>query len=103
MQPVPIKTTSRYRFSAFNHMTFPSELRDAIPELPTCAGRVLLLDSTTGGHSLSRVSLRLQVRETGRLKGKYTVVMDLQPEAARHLADMLRQLADQAGPTHSRM
>ncbi len=91
-------------------MTFPRELRDAIPDLPTCQGRVLELDSISGSIAPARLGgrahLSLLVRETGRLKGKYTVVMDLQPEAARRLADMLNQLADRADqipPIHSRM
>jgi hypothetical protein len=98
---------SRYRLPRSNHMTFPRELRDAIPDLPAYGGRVLQLDSLTGVASRSilgdRVSLKLLVRETGKLKGKYTILMDLQPDAARHLAGMLLQLADQAGPIHSKM
>ena len=96
---------SRYRLARGNHVTFPRELRDAIPD--THGGRVLQLDSMTGGHSRSfhgtRVSLKLLVRETGKLKGKYTIMMDLQADAARALAESLKQLADQADPTHSKM
>jgi hypothetical protein len=68
---------------------------------------VLQLDGLTGGISLSHlgrhVSLKLLVKETGKLKGKYTILMDLQPEAARALAQTLTQLADQAEPIHSKM
>ena len=82
-------------------MSFPRELREAIPDLPTCAGRVLELDSTTG--SISRlypncppVQLRMLVKETGKLKGEFVVFIDLQPEAARALAETLTRLADEA-------
>jgi hypothetical protein len=92
--------------SKINHITFPSELREAIPA-PPIGGRVLVLDALTGGLSPARfgmnVSLKLLVKETGKLKGKYTILMDLQPEAARALAETLTQLADQAAPIHSKM
>ena len=99
---------SRYRLSRGNHMTFPRELRDAIPDLPAYAGRVLQLDSMSGDQSVTdlfgpRVHLRLLAKETGKLKGEFPVLIDLEPEAARRLADILRQLADQAEPTHSKM
>ena len=88
----------RYRLPPSDHMTFPRELRDAIP--PTCGGRVLQLDSVTAGASRSilgeRVNLRLLVKETGKLKGRYTVAVDLQADAARHLAAMLLELAGRA-------
>src|SRR5438034_758076 len=91
--------------SKTNHMTFPSELREAIPK-PPIGGRVLQLDGLTGGLSPARfgfhVSLKLLVKETGKLKGKYTILMDLQADAARHLADMLRDLADAAQASHHR-
>src|SRR5262249_14381887 len=98
---------ARYRLPRTNHITFPRELRHAIPDLPTCQGRVLQLDAVTAAMSSSflgtRVNLKLLACETGKLKGKYTVSMDLQPEAARRLAELLNQMADQADPTHSRM
>jgi hypothetical protein len=97
---------SRYRLPRSNHMVFPRELRDAIPELH--GARLLNLASVTGNHSNTdifgpRVHLNLIVKETGKLKGKYTLHMDLQPEAARQLAETLLKLADQADPMHSRM
>src|SRR5215469_4277116 len=99
---------ARYRLPASNTMAFPRELRDAIPDLPTCVGRLLRLDAMTASHSSTGlfgplVHVSLMVKETGKLKGKYTVRMDLVPEAARHLAQTLLELADQADPTHSRM
>lgn len=83
-----------------NTMSFPRELRDAIPDLPTCVGRVLLLDSTTGAATNNRlfgpmVRLKLVVKETGKLKGQFVVGMELQPEAARALAETLARLADE--------
>ena len=42
------------------------------------------------------VELKLLVKETGKLTGKFVVRMDLQPEAARKLAAELNQLADLA-------
>jgi hypothetical protein len=82
-------------------MSFPRALRDAIPDTPICAGRVLELDSTSGGISklypnCPPVQLRMLVKETGKLKGEFVVLMDLQPEAARALASTLLQLAEEA-------
>jgi len=54
--------------------------------------------STTGLFG-PHVHLSLVVKETGKLKGRYTVRMDLVPEAARRLAETLLKLADQADPT----
>lgn len=81
-------------------MSFPRELRDAIPDLH--AGRALVLDSINGqvtsiplfGSSL--VSLKLVVKETGKLSGEFVVRMDLQIDAARKLAATLTKLADEA-------
>ncbi len=92
--------------SKTNHITFPSELREAIPK-PPISGRVLQLDAMTSGLSPGRFSmhvhLKLLIKETGKLKGQYTIMMDLQPEAARALGQTLTQLADQAAPIHSKM
>lgn len=79
-------------------MLFPRELRAAIPELPTCIGRVLDLTSVDGNNPVlgPPVELRLLVQETGKLTGKFTVRLGLQVEAARALAAMLTQLADRA-------
>ena len=83
-------------------MSFPRALRDAIPDLPTCVGRVLHLESTTGAAFHSelygpQVKLKMVVRETGKLKGEFVVGVELQPEAARALAETLARLADEAG------
>ena len=93
---VPMSRRIPYR----NTITFPSALRAAIPDLPTCVGRVLALDSMSG-HAWNtpmfgpRVQLKLVTKETGKLKGEFTVRVDLDPEAARALAATLTQLADQ--------
>ncbi|HWC99969.1 MAG TPA: hypothetical protein VG456_24585 [Candidatus Sulfopaludibacter sp.] len=94
---VPAKRRLSYKG---NTITFPRELRDAIPDLPTYSGRVLELESIDGAMSESplfgrRVHLKMQVTETGKLSGKFTVRVDLQADAARALADTLLQLAAQ--------
>jgi hypothetical protein len=81
-----------------NTIAFPTALRDAIPDLPTCAGRVLKLDSISGDASDSslfgpRVRLSLVAQETGKLTGEYTVRIDLDPKAALALAETLTRLA----------
>ena len=80
-------------------MAFPRALRQAIPDLH--AGRVLELDSINGRAPdfslfVPPVELRLVVKETGKLKGEFVVVMGLQIDAARKLAATLTELADQA-------
>lgn len=82
-------------------MSFPRALRDAIPDMPTCVGRVLELDSTSGAishlyPSCPPVQLRMLVKETGKLQGEFVVLIDLQPEAARALAETLTRLAEEA-------
>jgi hypothetical protein len=80
-------------------MSFPRELRDAIPDLH--AGRALELDSINGQCTNMplfgpHVSLKLLVKETGKLNGQYVIRLDLQPDAARELAATLSRLADKA-------
>jgi hypothetical protein len=89
------------RLRRANTMAFPSELRNAIPDLPTYVGRVLELCSTDGQASHTqlfgaRVHLNLGLQETGKLRGQFTVRMDLAVEAARALAAGLMELADRA-------
>ena len=87
----------RRRYFESNTITFPKTLRDAIPDLPTCAGRVLKLDSINGDASNSafgpRVHLSVVAKETGKLKGEFTVRIDLEPGAALALAETLTRLA----------
>jgi hypothetical protein len=80
-------------------MTFPRELRGAIPDLH--AGRVLELDSINGQSSNTAlfgplVELKLVVKETGKLSARFVIRMDLQVDAARELAATLTKLADTA-------
>ena len=87
----------RYRLTPYNTIAFPRELREAIPDLH--GGRVLKLDSVNGKASNTnlfgkRIHLSLEVIETGKLKGKFVVRIDLLPEAARTLAATLSRLAD---------
>ena len=82
-----------------NYMSFPRELREAIPELH--AGRCLELASVDGqGVNVPffgpAVQLKLLVKETGKLTGKFVVRIDLEPEAARALAASLLKLANDA-------
>src|SRR5215831_113017 len=102
-QPLALRRDkpSRYRLPRNNHMAFPRELRDAIPDLPTYVGRVLELDSMSAQPTNTnmfgpRVHLKLVVKETGKLHGEFTVRVDLETESARALAATLTQLADQA-------
>jgi hypothetical protein len=91
----PVRLTGR------NSMTFPQELRAAIPEGRGYSGRVLELDAIDGkvreiGPGGPAVHLDLRVQETGNLTGKFTLWMDLQPSAARAFAATLLQMADRA-------
>jgi len=85
--------------SRANTMSFPQELRDAIPELQPCWGRILVLSSIDGDcqHNLRgrRVGLKFQVEETGKLRGAFPVYADLDVEAARTLAATLLNLVEQ--------
>jgi hypothetical protein len=78
-------------------MTFPRDLRDAISDLHSA--RDLDLDSVEGKSSNRAffgplVQLKLVVKETGKLSGRFVIGMDLQPDAARKLAATLTTLAD---------
>jgi hypothetical protein len=98
IQLVRPKIPLRQRPGLPNTVLFPRELREAIPDLATCIGRVLDLTAVDGSNPElgPPVSLRLLVQESGKLKGEFTVSVGLQVEAARALAAMLTQLADQA-------
>jgi hypothetical protein len=92
------QTIARRRWSPeTNTITFPTALRDAIPDLPTSAGRVLKLDTVSGELTDSplygpRVHLTLLARETGKLTGSYPIRIDLDPGAALALAEHLTKL-----------
>jgi hypothetical protein len=69
-----------------NAMTFPRDL-----ELDSIDGR-----SSNMVFFGPLVQLKLVVKETGKLKGRFVIGMDLQPDAARELAATLTKLADVA-------
>jgi hypothetical protein len=84
-----------------NWVTFPRALRDAIPDFEPCRGRVLQLENAEVGPNNSewtgrRVGIRLTVCETGKLAGVFDVLVDLNIDAARALADLLKSAADNA-------
>jgi len=84
-----------------NTIGFPRELREAIPDLPTCVGRVLQVEAINGDASETplfgpRVNLKLVAKETGKLTGTFVIRLDLAPDAARGLAETLTRLADRA-------
>jgi hypothetical protein len=84
-----------------NLITFPRELRDAIPDLPTCVGRALELSEMDAHFSDTpvygrRVHLRFTVCETGKLKGRFAVRVDLHPDAARGLAETLARVLEES-------
>jgi hypothetical protein len=84
-----------------NSMTFPRELRDAIPDHEPSAGRVLKLESVDAqaAHTVEwgrRVQIRLHVCETGKLSGAFDVLIDVEAEAAQALADTIRGAVEQS-------
>ena len=83
-----------------NTLSFPHEIRDAIPDLPTC-GRILVLATMDGQtqHTVEfgpRVQMQFLLKETGKLTGVFPVWLDIDVESARGLATALHTLADQA-------
>jgi hypothetical protein len=84
-----------------NRIFLPRALRDAIPNLPTCIGRDLVLEGLSGRVAdnvfMGRyVHLELLAVETGKLTGQFPLRISLSVEAARALAENLTKLADQA-------
>jgi hypothetical protein len=93
--------TTELRRTLPNWITFPSELRDAIPDFEPCAGRVLQLESvdiapTDTTWTGRRVAVKLKAVETGKLTGSFDVVLSLDPHAALSLADLLKSAAERA-------
>jgi hypothetical protein len=89
---------------------FPKELRDAIPDY---GSRALVFDSVDGSPSHAPVSIsgmigesqfdfgartqiHLLVHETGKLDGRFTLLVDLDSETTRALGKFLIELADQS-------
>jgi hypothetical protein len=93
--------TTELRRTLPNWITFPRELRDAIPDFKPSLGRVLQLecadvaatDTVWTGH---RVAVKLTVCETGKLMGSFDIGISLDPHAALSLADLLRNAAERA-------
>ncbi len=93
--------TTEIRRTLPNWITFPRELREAIPDFEPCVGRVLQLESVDiapadtawTGH---RVSVKLTVCETGKLTGSFDIGISLDPHAALSLADLLKNAAERA-------
>ena len=98
LAPAEKQVKTRPGWATENAMRFPQALRDAIPgpDLPGC-DRSLILSSIDGTcwHSAlmgRRVQLDLRVEESGKLTGVFDVTMYLNVDAARTLAENLRQL-----------
>jgi hypothetical protein len=105
----PPQVPARSRSPWPNTITFPKELRDAIP---TYAPRALVFDSVSGSHydgaafsailgrtpaqPSARANLKFLVHETGKLNGMFELHVDLDTETARALGKFLVDLADQA-------
>src|SRR5436190_23561772 len=84
-----------------NNVTFPRELREAIPDHRPSAGRCLKLDSVDAqaAHTAEwgrRVQVKLRVCETGKLDGVFDVWVDMELEAAKALATLIQNAAEQA-------
>jgi hypothetical protein len=79
-------------------MVFPNQLRDAIP---VSSARVLELHefdlhAFNTNQTGPRVQAVLSVKESGKLTGRFEVLLDLQAAPARVLAQRLLELADEA-------
>jgi hypothetical protein len=90
-----------------NRIFLPRALRDAIPDLPTCIGRDLVLEGLSGRVAETlfmgwSVQLELLAVGTGKLTGQLPVRISLSVEAARALAENLTKLADQAANSAGR-
>ena len=84
-----------------NNVTFPRELRDAIPDHRPSAGRCLKLDSVDAqaAHTVERgrrVQIKLRVCETGKLSGQFDVWVDVQIDAAKALIEPIQGAVEQA-------
>ena len=81
-------------------VTFPRALRDAISDVPTMGGRVLNLSTIDAAPSHTfrgrRVQLRLTAEESGKLTGRFPILIDLDAAAARRLAAALVEMAGRA-------
>ena len=93
--------TTEVRRTPPNWITFPRELRDAIPDFEPSLGRVLQVESgdvaaTDTVWTGRRVAVKLTVCETGKLTGTFDIGISLDPHAALSLADLLKNAAERA-------
>ena len=93
--------TTALRRTLPNWVTFPRELRNAIPDLEPCKGRVLQLENadvkvTNTEWTGRRVAMKLTACETGKLTGVFDVWVDLNIDAARALGELLLSAAEKA-------
>lgn len=89
------------KLQLLNNVTFPRELRDAIPDHRPSAGRCLKLDSVDAqaAHTVEwgrRVQIKLRVCETGKLSGQFDIWVDLQVDAAKALIELIQGAVEQA-------
>jgi hypothetical protein len=94
-------STTALRRTLPNWVTFPRELRDAIPESELCIGRVLQLEHADVAPTNTeffgrRVAMKLTVCETGKLTGVFNVLVSLNIDAAKALGDLLLSAAENA-------
>ena len=85
-----------------NTISFPQELRDAIPDHKPSAGRVLKLETVNAQAANTiewgrRVQIKLEVCETGKLSGVFDLWIDMEAEAAQALAETLSAAVEQSG------
>jgi hypothetical protein len=111
MELIPSSEIALARKSRWpNTITFPKELKPAIPDY---GPRALVFDSVSGSHydgtsiaammgrpatesMVPRAQLQLLVHETGKLDGKFSLLVDLDAETTRALGKFLVELADRA-------
>ena len=84
-----------------NNILFPRALRSFIPDHDLSGGRVLKLDSVAAqaAHTAEwgkRVQIKLHVCETGQRTGAFDVWIDIESEAAKALAKLIEDAADQS-------
>src|SRR5690349_4263868 len=98
----PPKAPARSSSEWPNTITFPKELRDAIPDY---APRALVFDCVTGTHydgskfsrllgrpyrgKGARTRLTFLVHETGKLKGEFDLLVDMDTDTTRALGQYL--------------
>lgn len=99
--PVPRQKQPSRRKKWPNTIFFPRALREAIPDMPTCEGRILVLSAMSGKGSSGplrgkRIELSLEARETGKLSGVFEVWVDMDVTAARGMLETLERLVTEA-------